>query len=101
MKPEFCAQVAPKFSMRGNSRCLTRILSISVEPSHRAACQAPRAAAYRGGPKGRSSSDVYGSGQRRCRPVAPVAGGVVLASYNPQLTIGAGTLTLLAAAALK
>ena len=31
----------------------------------------------------------------------PIAGGVALASYNPKLAIGAGGLTLAAAAALK
>jgi len=31
----------------------------------------------------------------------PIAGGVALASYNPKLAIGAGSATLVAAAALK
>ena len=31
----------------------------------------------------------------------PIAGGVALASYSPKLAIGAGSVTLVAAAALK
>src|SRR5262249_54480227 len=104
MKPGFCAQVAPKFSLEESTMPYK-------DPEHRKEWEfrhrSQRLARRRELRRIAITRNAEQPEMPRVEDGAvsflwlPVVGGVALASSNPHFAIGAGGLTLVAAAALK